>query len=341
MRIGVCDFPSDYAFPPYGYGGIERWLWAAAFGGHQAGDEIFLVGPAWRRELPLAFKRIPLRLEDLRPESEQFRTLQNLALDVLIVGHEYPSRRPWRHISDLLGCRVVTFQHDPDFRHEDAAFDGVRSRLFCYSPEMMLRYAKHHPTQALSVQFGWNEEIPPQAMKGRDLVWLGRIDYQKSPHLAIQAARLLGRSIRLIGPVLDEGYARAYRQYLDAPNVEYVGEVSGAAKLDQIRQAQLMVYTCAAEYVEAGAAVFGESLRSGTPVAALAWRAGTCAEVALCENTGRIANVADLSEQEVVEQLAETIIAAEHLDSRDTQVIGLDRFDPERHYLNLVGHDGF
>jgi len=30
MLVGVCDFPSRYAFPPTGYGGIERWLWAVA-----------------------------------------------------------------------------------------------------------------------------------------------------------------------------------------------------------------------------------------------------------------------------------------------------------------------
>ena len=25
MLVGVCDFPGSYAFPPAGYGGIERW----------------------------------------------------------------------------------------------------------------------------------------------------------------------------------------------------------------------------------------------------------------------------------------------------------------------------
>lgn len=32
MLVGVCDFPGTYAFPPRGYGGIERWLWDAALG---------------------------------------------------------------------------------------------------------------------------------------------------------------------------------------------------------------------------------------------------------------------------------------------------------------------
>jgi hypothetical protein len=28
VLVGICDFPSAYEFPPQGYGGIERWLWA-------------------------------------------------------------------------------------------------------------------------------------------------------------------------------------------------------------------------------------------------------------------------------------------------------------------------
>jgi len=32
MLVGVCDLPGAYAFPPSGYGGIERWLWAVAVG---------------------------------------------------------------------------------------------------------------------------------------------------------------------------------------------------------------------------------------------------------------------------------------------------------------------
>ena len=52
---------------------------------------------------------------------------------------------------------------------------------------------------------------------------------------------------------------------------------------------RVLVYTCARHYVEAGAAVSGESLRAGTPVAALAWRKGTCAQAALCDNTGTVA----------------------------------------------------
>lgn len=337
MRVGVCDFPSAYAFPPYGYGGIERWLWAIAVGASESGAETHLIGPAWRADLPNVFGRLPVRLEDLTPGGAGFRRLAALGLDLLVVGHEYPSRPAWRAIWAELGCRVVTFQHDPNFPHLPDAFDGDRSRLFCYSQEMTHLYAAHCPLQTLSVQFGLGEEMPSSAVPGEGLVWLGRIDGQKAPHLAILAASRLGRTIRLIGPVLDYQYASRYAAQLRAPHVELIGEQSGEGKLRELRHARVLVYTCAPDYVEAGSAVFGEALRSGTPVAALAWRGGTCAHAALCERSGRVAEVhQDANEDEATARLAEAILAAEQLDARMVQEIGLIRFDPERHFRVLA-----
>ncbi|MEV2276245.1 lasso peptide biosynthesis B2 protein [Nocardiopsis sp. NPDC049922] len=47
VLVGVCDFPGRYAFPPAGYGGIERWLWAVAVGARAAGADVHLLGPGW------------------------------------------------------------------------------------------------------------------------------------------------------------------------------------------------------------------------------------------------------------------------------------------------------
>lgn len=341
MKVGICDFPSTYAFPPYGYGGIERWLWAVAVGARAADAEVHLLGPAWRNDLPTEFGRLPVRLEDLSPTEAGFRRLEKLDLDLLVVGHEYPSRPAWQATWTALGNRVVTFQHDPNFRHLPDAFDGDRSRLFCYSPEMVERYAIHQPVQALSVQFGLGEESPRSAVAGTSLAWLGRIDGQKAPHLAIEAARRLGRTIQIIGPVLDHDYAEEHAADLQAPHVELVGELSGQDKLEVLRDARVLVYTYAPDYVEAGAAVFGEALRCGTPVAALVWRDGTCADAALCEQSGAVAQAPqDADEDEAVTRLADAILEAEQLDARQVQDVGLARFDPAQHFRVLASGNG-
>lgn len=332
MRIGLCDFPSDYPFPPTAYGGIERWLWAVAVGAQAAGAEVHLLGPAWIPDLEDEWIRKPVRLEDVVAGSLAERELRDTAYDLLVVGHEYCSLPAWVRTWDRLDCDVVTFQHSPSFRHSADAFDGKRSRLYCYSPEMMERYADHQPISELAVHLGIGEEEPPAAA-GRDLVWLGRIDSEKAPHLAVRAAQILGRRIRLVGPVFDRAYVEEHERLFGADHVELVGELGGAAKIAALQAGATFVYTYARTYVEAGAAVFGEALRAGVPVAALTWREGTCAEAATCERTGVVAVADPADDDEVVaRQLAEAVLRAEELDHVEVQAIGQRRFDPMRHF---------
>ncbi len=336
MLVGVCDFPGQYKFPPIGYGGIERWLWAAAVGARAAGADVHLIGPGWREDLTPAWSRVSVRLEDLEPGSRAARQLASHGYDLLIVGHEYPSLPAWRHIRETLDCDVATFQHDRDFQHAADAFDGVCTRLYCYSSEMLDRYAAHHPLQDLAVHLGMGEQEPP-AVPGRDLVWLGRIDEQKAPHLAVRAAQLLGRRIRLVGPVFSEGYTRRHADLLAAEHVDWAGELGGPPKTSALHGATALVYTYARGYVEAGAAVFGEALRAGTPVAALAWSDGTCAHAAICAGTGVVAALPpDVDDETAAKALADAVTRTEHLDAAAVQETGLRRFDPRRHFETLA-----
>jgi glycosyltransferase involved in cell wall biosynthesis len=336
VLVGVCDFPGSYAFPPTGYGGIERWLWAVAIGAKAAGADVHLLGPAWREDLGPVWARRPVRLEDTTPGSAAARELAATGYDLLVVGHEYPSLPAWRRIWDLLDCDVATFQHNPDFRHTSDAFVGERTRLYCYSPEMAERYSTHQPRLELAVHLGLEEAEPP-ALKGNDLVWLGRIDAEKAPHIAVRAAQILGRRIRLVGPVFDHGYVKRHERQLTADHVEWVGELGGPAKTSALHQAGTFVYTYARDYVEAGAAVFGEALRAGTPVAALSWREGTCAEAALCPDTGTTTVLPPEADDETAAHaLAEAVAQTEDLDAATVQAVGLQRFDPQRHFHALA-----
>jgi hypothetical protein len=336
MLVGVCDFPSDYAFPPTGYGGIERWLWAAAVGARRAGATVHLLGPRWRAELADHWTLRPVRLEDLSPTGQAAAALRDDGYDLLVVGHEYPSLPAWRAVADTVGAQIATFQHSATFTHQPAAFDGRRSRLYTYSDEMRARYAAHHPTPELAVHLGLGEAEPP-ASPGDGLLWLGRIDAEKAPHLAIRAAALLGRHITLAGPIFDSGYVDQYRHLFTAPHVTLAGEIAGQAKSHLIANARALLYTCARDYIEAGAATFGEALRAGTPAAALAWRHGTCAQAALCPDSGAIALAdPDAGDEATARALADATEHAATLKASEVQDIGVTRFDPERHFHALA-----
>ncbi|MEW1612441.1 MULTISPECIES: glycosyltransferase [unclassified Streptomyces] len=336
MLVGVCDFPGSYAFPPAGYGGIERWLWAVAVGARTAGADVHLLGPSWLTDLEHDWVRKPVRLEGLTPGSLAERELRSAGYDLLVGGHEYPSLPAWTRTWNKLDCDMATFQHSPVFQHADTAFDGKRSRLYCYSPEMIERYAAHRPIPELAVHLGLDEEEPPP-VAGSDLVWLGRIDEEKAPHIAVRAAQILGRRIQIVGPVFDDAYVRRHQRLFSADHVKWVGELGGPAKTAAIRDASVFVYTYARAYVEAGAAVFGESLRAGTPMAALTWREGTCAQAALCDQTGVVA-VADpvVDDETTAELLTRAIEKAEDLKYAEVQEIGMDRFDPARHFRAMA-----
>jgi glycosyltransferase involved in cell wall biosynthesis len=339
MQVGVCDFPARYAFPPVGYAGIERWLWATAVGARRTGATVRLLGYQWRAELADNWHIDRVRLEDLTSGPELAR-LRAVGYDLLIAWHEYPARPAWRRVWQTLDCDVACFQHGTDKEHPAGTFDGVSSRLYCYSAEMMALYGKHRPRQELAVSQGLDEDEPP-AEEGRDLVWVGRIDAVKAPHLAIMAARRLGRRIRIAGPVFDEAYFERHRRLFAAAHVELAGEVGGAAKTAEFRRGKVFVYTCARDYVEAGAAVFGEALRAGTPVAALAWRGGGCAEAALCADTGCVALVDPQdTDDNAATAVADAIEAVGALRAAAVQEIGMTRFEPARHFLALASRPG-
>lgn len=335
MLVAVCDFPSGYAFPPTGYGGIERWLWAVAVGARRAGMEVHLLGPAWRPELADEWTSHRLRLEEVAPGGKQVRELRGTGYDLLVVGHEYPSLPAWQAVREVLDVDVVTFQHSPSFQHKPGVFDGMRCRLYCYSHEMYQRYVEHQPIRELAVHLGLGEVEGP-AKNGAHLLWLGRIDAEKAPHLAIRAAQMLGRRITVAGPVFDHEYFDAHLAAFTADHVSLRGEVGGGDKMRLLTEAGALLYTCASDYVEAGAATFGESLRAGTPVAALAWRPGTCAEAALCERTGDIALVeAEDDDITAARAIADAVERTMPLRARDVQEVGLTRFDPVNHFRAL------
>jgi hypothetical protein len=72
-------------------------------------------------------------------------------------------------------------------------------------------------------------------------------------------------------------------------------------------------------------------------MAALTWREGTCAQAALCEETGAVAVVDPREDDEAAaRRLADAIAQAEALDHRQVQTLGMQRFDPARHFLAMA-----
>lgn len=83
------------------------------------------------------------------------------------------------------------------------------------------------PTSGTRPALSTGEETALPAGAGDGLIWLGRIDEEKAPHIAILAARIAGRRIRIVGPVFDAAYVECHGTLFRAGHVELAGELGG------------------------------------------------------------------------------------------------------------------
>jgi glycosyltransferase involved in cell wall biosynthesis len=101
---------------------------------------------------------------------------------------------------------------------------------------------------------------------GGPLVWSGRIVPEKSPHLAIEAARAAGLPLQLAGPVVDHGYFDREIAPRLGDGVQYLGHLAQQALAATVGAASAALVT--PDWDEPYGLVVAEALACGTPVAA-------------------------------------------------------------------------
>jgi glycosyltransferase involved in cell wall biosynthesis len=120
------------------------------------------------------------------------------------------------------------------------------------------------------------------------LLFLGRICYDKGAAPAIEIARRLGIPLKMAGkldPADRQYYEEKIKLELKPPDIEYLGEVDFAGKVELYSKAVAVVYPLA--FDEPFGLVMAEALASGTPVMAL--DRGSVREVVADGQTGIVA----------------------------------------------------
>lgn len=327
-KIAVLDYPSEFLFPPIGYGGIERWLWSIAKQSVHLGLDVVLCGPLWQSEYLPAARTFKQRLS--AATVEEFIEFHG-RVDYLVGGHEYWNDSNLRDIFSMVSNKTATFQMMPNFKYDGIVFDNAVHYLFCFSIEMMHLYAQQNPTLSFCAGEGLGEN-PLRHIAEPYLVWTGRLDEDKAPHLAILAAKKLGMRIKIIGkPQYDSNYYKKYAKYFQDPLVEQLGILAGKEKMEVIARASVAVYTCSPDWVEAAGMIFAEYIRSGVPLAALAWRPSTSAEHAVIGGKAGVLAQAygQENEEDAVEILASAINKCLQLNRDSVRKIGAQYFDPK------------
>ena len=170
-------------------------------------------------------------------------------------------------MASLLSTPMVTTLHTPPNAWQEAgAVDGaLASRFVAVSADVARRWSAVLGDVEV-VGNGVDPELWPEGAGGGDLVWSGRIVPEKAPHLAVRAARLLGRRLVLAGPVHDQGYFDAEIAPHLGEDVRYAGHL-GVDDLASLvgGAACALVTPC---WDEPFGLVAAEAMLCGTPVAA-------------------------------------------------------------------------
>jgi glycosyltransferase involved in cell wall biosynthesis len=165
--------------------------------------------------------------------------------------------------------RVLHTQHNPVYRDQEWF---VREH-----PEMWFSTVSEHLGQRLRQQGSTRcrvilngldvSKFTFQQRGGRGLLYLGRLEAEKGPDLAVGVARELGWPLMMAGPIIEADYFEsAIRPLLDE-QIRYVGVVDHGQKNELLGQADCVLMPSRVE--EGFGMVSVEAMACGTPVVAL------------------------------------------------------------------------
>jgi len=232
---------------------LELRLPSVTWTGPVTSDEAY--PPGYVDEVAAVLARLVARLEH---DPHAFDVIDNHSL------HPLPVASSGSH-----GIPMLTTLHTPPLPElvEAAAQAGPAHAFLAVSSHTAGEWRAHGVDATVQSNvvdpYAW-----PLGRGGADPIWFGRIVPEKGPHLAIEAARLLGRPLTLAGRVGDVDY---FERSI-APHVGHGVRHIGA--LRRSRLARLVggsgVALVTPRWEEPFGLVLAEALITGTPVASFA-----------------------------------------------------------------------
>jgi glycosyltransferase involved in cell wall biosynthesis len=323
LRIAIVA-PSFFEIPPEGYGGIELMLAQLTDGLVARGHDVTLLGAG--RDLTEAdfiatYRQAQShRLGDPLPEIMHSALVGSAleAVDVDIV-HDHtlagplmaPSRRAPTVVTahGPMGTEWGEYVRAISAWVSLIAISDSQQRL---APELPWRATVHNAVDA--------DDLVYADIKDDYVLFLGRMNDEKAPHLAIDASRAAGRRILVAGKCSELAEREFFAEHVEprlGPDVEWLGEVSGDDKRQLLAKAQALVFPI--QWDEPFGLVMIEAMGSGTPVVAL--RRGSVPELVIDGVTGFIRDEPD--------GLADALREIDRIDPADCRRHVVENFSPE------------
>jgi glycosyltransferase involved in cell wall biosynthesis len=337
-KVIVCDYdnPLKFTFPNKGFGSAENKFWEIAkVISEFKGYEVVVTGPLWRIKYLPNVKHYKKRLN--KKSLDDFLKIFGKA-DYLFAGSEYFDKKEYKYVFSKVADKQISYV-DHIYEFKEVCFDKKKKFLFCYSEEMMERYKAQSPIKSLLFNTGVDEK-PFLTKKPKDyLVWIGRIDEDKSPHFAIMAAKILKMPIYILGKSLYQPkYRQIHSKLFSSDQVKEMGLVVGTHKMRILSEAKCGIYTCGKNFSEARGCTIGELLCSGVPVAGMTWKSND----AICESVinnkiGHVTKVnRKMNDQAIAAKLANSISKCLCLDRENIYKINKERFNMEKIIIRMI-----
>jgi len=327
-RLVVCDYPSKYTFPSFGFGSAEKRIWSLAKIVSESDDfEVIIAGPLWLPKYVPKAKYFEPRLDK---NSVNMFLKKFGRMDYLFAGHEYFGKKEYEETFFKVARKLMSYQGNI-YDYGKIAYDAKTKYLFCYSDEMMIKYREQKPFKVMSYHGGVNENYYLTNKPKNYLVWMGRIDTDKSPHYAILAAEKLKMPLYILGDSkYQKDYEKKYEKILRLPIVKRCGVVYGPPKIKFLSEALCGIYTVGPNYTEAGAGVLGEILRCGVPLVGMSWKGNDAVCEAIEDNLGRVVIAKrEMSEDEIAYKLSESVkFCIKNLDRRNIFKLANEKYNP-------------
>jgi glycosyltransferase involved in cell wall biosynthesis len=281
LRIALTADP-ELPVPPRLYGGIERIVDMLARGLADRGHEVTLFAH------PDSATAGRLRPWPGRASQSPLDTVRNAAAMAAGISRErFDLVHSFSRIAYLLPIlpaslpKLMTYQREISPRSVSLGHRLSRGTLeFCAISDWMSAHVRHigawHmvPNGVPLDTYDFVSEVPPDA----PLVFLGRIEEIKGPHLAIDAALRTGARLVIAGNV-PEPHRAWFEAHvaprIDGDQIRYVGPVDDAQKNALLGSARAFLMPILWE--EPFGIVMAEALACGTPVIGL--RRGAVPEV--------------------------------------------------------------
>jgi glycosyltransferase involved in cell wall biosynthesis len=267
--------PPWYALPPRGYGGIESVVTDLVNELAMRGHHITLIGAGTngtraQRFLPVfdvpPSERIGAAIPEVIHAAASAEILADLDVDLV---HDHSTAGPLlargRH------CPTIVTMHN--------SATGDNGEYFARLGDSVDIVAISDAQRRQNTGLNWVGRVhnaidaaafPYRENKDGYVLWLGRFNADKGPHLAIDAARAAGMRTVLAGKCVEPNEQEFFNSEIRhrlGPDAEYVGEADSTMKKELLSHARALAFPL--QWDEPFGMVMIEAMACGTPVVAL------------------------------------------------------------------------